>query len=74
MAMKESEELELDLDPEGGNTRNNNSVLSSSSNPRRRPSKPPAPTITVSVPGKNSEILSLYWLNSLHFLRVEEDY
>ena len=49
MAMEESEELELDL--EGGNTRNNNSVLSSSSTPRR-PSQPPAPRITVSVPGK----------------------
>ena len=66
--MEESEELDLDL--EGGN---NNSVLSSSSTPRR-PSQPPPPTITVSVTGINSEILSSYWLNSPLFLRVGEDY
>ena len=63
--MDESEDL--DLEGEG----NNNS--SSSSTPRR-PSQPPPPIITVSVTGINSEILSLYWLNSPLFLRVGEDY
>jgi len=55
------EEEELDLDLEGGNTRNNNSVLSSSSTPKR-PSQPPAPTITVSVPGKNSRNFNIWIL------------